>query len=45
MLGAETPGVTGCGKINKVVPQQVRVLVEKAKEDLITGRVKPYPWP
>jgi len=45
ILGVETPGVTGVGKINKVVPQEVRDLVEKAKEDLITGRVVPYPWP
>jgi len=45
MLGVETPGVTGIGKVNRVVPQEVRDLVEKAKQDLITGRVKPYPWP
>jgi len=45
MLGVETPGVTGVGKVNKVVPQEVRNLVEKAKEDLKSERVKPYPWP
>jgi len=45
ILGAETPGVTGVGKINKVVPQEVKDLVKKATNDLITGKVKPYPWP
>jgi basic membrane protein A len=45
MLGVETPGVTGVGKVNKIVPQDVTDLVETAKEDLITGKVVPYPWP
>jgi len=45
MLGVETPGVTGIGKANAVVPQEVIDLVEKAKADLKSGNVKPYPWP
>jgi basic membrane protein A len=44
-LGAETPGVTGIGKTNKNVPKEVIDLVNKATDDLINGRVKPYPWP
>ncbi len=44
-LGLETPGVTGLGRINKIVPQEVRDLVKKAEGDLISGRIKPYPWP
>ena len=44
-FGAETPGVTSLGKVNKVVPQQVLELVEKAKEDLISGKVVPVQWP
>ncbi len=45
MLGIETPGITGIGKTNKIVPRDVLKLVEKGKEDLKTGKVKPYPWP
>ncbi|MBW1715120.1 MAG: BMP family protein [Deltaproteobacteria bacterium] len=44
-LGFETPGVTGLGRINKIVPQEVRDLVKKAEGDLISGRIEPYPWP
>lgn len=45
MLGVETEGVTGVGKVNKVVPQEVIGLVDKGIEDLKTGKVVPYPWP
>ena len=44
-LGAETSGVTGVGRMNKVVPQDVKDLVKKATDDLVAGRVKPHPWP
>ncbi|MDB4444234.1 BMP family protein [bacterium] len=45
MLGVETSGVTGIGKTNKVVSKDVIAIVEKAKQDLATGKITPYPWP
>jgi len=45
MLGVETAGVTGVGKVNKAVPKEVIALVNQAKIDLETGKVVPYPWP
>lgn len=44
-LGVETPGVTGIGKTNEDVPQEVLTLVEKAKKNLESGAVVPHPWP
>ena len=45
ILGVETPDVTGVGKVNKVVPQEVLNIVAKGEEDLKTGKVIPFPWP
>jgi len=39
-LGLETPGVTGPGRINKVVPKEVKDLVNKATQDLIAGKIQ-----
>ncbi len=44
-LGAETSGVTGIGTPNKVISKDVLDEVKKATKDLISGKVKPYPWP
>jgi basic membrane protein A len=45
ILGVETPGVTGIGKVNEVVPKEVLALVAEATEGLKAGKIKPYPWP
>jgi basic membrane protein A len=44
-FGAETPGVTGIGTPNKIIPKETLELVKEATEDLVSGKVKPYPWP
>ena len=36
-FGAETPGISGVGKVNKVVPQEVRDLVEKRASRVLKG--------
>jgi basic membrane protein A len=44
-MGAETPGVTGIGTPNKIISEETLEMVKKATEDLVSGKVKPYPWP
>jgi basic membrane protein A len=39
-FGLETPGVTGPGRFGKVVPQDVRDLVKKSTDDIVTGKIK-----
>lgn len=38
-LGLETPGVTGLLRKNKAIPQEVLEDIEKAKKDIIAGRI------
>ncbi len=39
-LGFETPGVTGTGRINKVVPGEVEDLIKKVTQDLAAGKIQ-----
>jgi basic membrane protein A len=42
-LGLETPNVTGLGRINDIVPKDVKDLVQKVTKDIIAGKIKIQP--
>jgi basic membrane protein A len=39
-LGLESPNVTGLGRINKIVPNDVQGLVQKVTQDIVAGKIK-----
>ena len=42
-LGLETPGVTGLGRINDIVPKDVKDLLQTVTTDIIAGKIKTTP--
>ena len=42
-LGLETPNVTGLGRVNDIVPQDVKDLLKKVEADIVAGKVTTTP--
>jgi len=38
--GLESPGIIGPGRVNTIVPQEVRELFKEATEDPVAGKVE-----